>query len=155
LTAPAEEGGALPLQNNIAQPSDFMTGAYSQPTSRESDPFDPLGQYRQNPMIVPQQSFVTAPSSNSHQATELDSFTLPSFQGTSPTYLSHHDTQTETSMSLQDNDVDTDTPKFSHAEPFSTGLSSDEEGLFDYDSGFNAILRAMGGPFDEALHRWA
>jgi hypothetical protein len=139
--------GPLPLPSNIAEPADVLAGVHSQPISQEPDPFDPLGQYRQMSLGMPQQSFFTASSAESYQATELGSFTHPSFQATGSTHLSQTETQTEMSSSLHDNDIDADTPKYPHAEDFANGPSNDDDDRFVFDSGFNATSRYIGGQF--------
>ena len=100
-----------PLQmSNVAGQSDSMSGANAQPIlsgGHQSYIYD-----QELPDLVnePLQSPFTAPSNDARQATRSGSFTHPSLQVTTPTYLSQRETQTETSEALPDSRIDT-TPK--------------------------------------------
>ena len=98
----------LPSQPNIEGPFDYFSGAYAQPILPRDDSFNIFHQGLPDPMSE-QRLLFAASSSNARQATQPGSFTQPSLQATTPTYMSQRETQTETSEALLVNDIDSGT----------------------------------------------
>jgi hypothetical protein len=130
-------------QPNVAESSDIMSDAYTQPISPGANQTDSLSQELLQPTSEPPRSLSTAPSSNPYQTTQPGSSTQPSFQATTSTNTSLRETQTKASEASRDSNPETDTRKPSETE------DSPNDGydfqFFDVDS----ALHETGGQFDD------
>jgi uncharacterized coiled-coil protein SlyX len=142
MNEPSGPSHTFPSPSNIAGPSYNTSGAYAQTILPWANQFESLSQEPPDPTLEASRSVFTAPSSNAHQAGQPGSFTQPSFQGTSLTYPSQHETPTETSEAVGETNAESTTPK---------ALETDDPVVDDYGlppfDGDSAIYQ-MGGQFD-------
>ena len=136
LTSPRQTS---PSQPSIAGQSGSMSGANAQPILPQGYQSYIYDQELPDLTSEPLRSPFTAPSNNARQATRPGSFTHPSLQATTPTYLSQRETQTETSEALPDSGIDT-TPKPSDIVmngDYYTPLCNGDSAVFQTGSQFN------------------